>query len=95
MGFGFELQSQADTGTHQQLRADTHKKRRADHMVEECRTKQKVDEKRTQKVQKEAERVADQMGGRGAPAASQSTRSRKLNPKIFGPEFQWTVLFHT
>ena len=40
-----------------------------------------------QLAQKEAERVAEQMGGRGAPASSQSTRSRKPNPKIFGPEF--------
>ena len=62
----------ADTATRQHLRADAHKKRRADHMVaaaQERRTKRKVDKTRTQKAQKEAERLAERMGGRGAPAS--------------------------
>ena len=82
---------EADTRTRQQLRAQTHKKRRADHMVaaaQDRRTKRKVDEKRTQKAQKEAEPVAERLGGRGAPASRQSFRPRKLNPKNFGPESQ-------
>ena len=82
---------EADTGTRQQLRAQTHKKRRADHMVaaaQDRRTKRQVDEKRTQKAQKEAERVAERMGGWSAPALLQSIRLLKQNPKIFGPEFQ-------
>ena len=80
---------EADTGTRQQLGAQTHKKRWADHMVaaaHECRTKRQVDEKRTQKAQEEAERVVERMGGRADPR--QSTRLQKTNPKIFGPEFQ-------
>ena len=66
------LRLEADTGTRQQLQAQTHKKRRTDHMVaatHERRTKREVEDKRTQKAQKEAERVAEQMGGRGAPAS--------------------------
>ena len=66
-------------------------KRPADHMVaaaHECGTKRKVEDKRTQKAQKEAEPVAERMGSRGAPASRQSTRPRKPKPNIFGPEFQ-------
>ena len=85
------LRLEADTGTRQQVRANTHKKRRADHMVaaaQERRKKQKVEHKRTQKAPKDAERVAERMGGRGAPASRQSTRPRKPNPLLFGPEYQ-------
>ena len=84
------LRLEADTRTRQKVRAHTHKKRRADHMVAAAQkrpTKRKMDEKRTQKAQNEAKRVAELLGVRVAPASRQSTCSRKPNPKIFGPEF--------
>ena len=85
------LRLEADTGTRQRLQVQTHKKRWADHMVaaaHERHTKRKVDDKRTQKPQKEAEQVDERMGGRGARASCQSTRPWKPNRNIFGPEFQ-------
>ena len=89
--FAEALRLEADTRTRQGLGAHTDKKRRVDQMVaaaqERC-TKRKVDDRRTQKAQKEAEQVAERMGGRGAPASRQSTCPRKPNPNIFGPEFQ-------
>ena len=82
---------EADTRTRKQLRAQTHKKRRADHMVAAAQdrpTRQKADEKRTQKAQKKAGGVAERMSSRGAPASRQSIRPRNRNLKIFEPEFQ-------
>ena len=85
------LRPETDIGTRWQLREHTDQKRRADHMVataHEGDTKRKMDGKRTQKAQKEAERPAERIVGRGAPASGQSTRFWKQNAKIVGTELQ-------